>query len=61
MLSTELAAQEKVVGGGDEAAARSQGQQEPIEAVGEIPDEALEHGPANPIGAPRCAQKSGSG
>jgi hypothetical protein len=34
MLATELAAQEKVVGGGCEAAARSQGQQEPIEAVG---------------------------
>ena len=57
MLATELAAQEEVVGGGHEAAARSQGQQEPIEAIGEIPDEALEHGLANPSEAPGCAQK----
>ena len=57
MLAAELATQQKVMGGSDEAAARGQGQQEPIEAVGEIPDEALEHGLANPNEAPGCAQK----
>ena len=57
MLATELAAQEKVMDGSDDAAARGQGQQESIETIGEVADEALEHGQANPSEAPGCAQK----
>ena len=60
MLATELAAQQEVVNGSREAAARSQGQQEPIETIGEIPDEGLEHGLRNPSRAPGCAQKCGT-